>query len=248
MVDRLSSKSQCPAERERRTFPELITNLFADWKSPLGYTRIPGRYFDVTPIHRSIETPDKKNAMFLASFNIELQDDDPDFPALVLANYMLGGGFLNSRLAVRIRQQEGLSYGVGSQFSASSLEKNASWLMYAYAAPQNTNKLEKAFKEEMDRALKDGFTEEEIKTAKSGYLQSRQNNRAQDSSLCGRLASYLFLDRTLEWDADLEKNIEALTADQITEAMRRHFDLSKMSIIQAGDFENSLQSAVSSRQ
>ena len=41
-------------------------------------------------------------------------DDDPDYPALLLANYMFGGGFLNSRLAVRIRQKEGLSYGVGS--------------------------------------------------------------------------------------------------------------------------------------
>ena len=56
--------------------------------------------------------------------NLNVRDDDPDYPALVLGNYMLGGGFLNSRLATRIRQKDGLSYGVGSQLQASSLDKS----------------------------------------------------------------------------------------------------------------------------
>ena len=46
-----------------------------------------------------------------------------DYPALELGNYMPGGGFLNSRLSTRIRQKEGLSYGVGSQLSVSSLDQ-----------------------------------------------------------------------------------------------------------------------------
>ena len=227
---------------DEKKITDLVKELFGTWKSPHGYTRVPSRYFDIPPVNRSIETPDKKNAMFLASLNLELQDSDPDFPALVLSNYMLGGGFLNSRLAVRIRQKEGLSYGVGSQFSASSLEKNANWLMYAYAAPQNVAKLETVFMEEMNRALKNGFSQEEIDTARSGYLQSRQNDRADDGSLCGRLETYLFLDRTLAWDAELEKKIQSLTPDEILAAMHRHLDLSKISIVKAGDFKNSRQS------
>ena len=90
---------------------------------------------------------------------------------------MLGGGFLNSRLAVRIRQKEGLSYGVGSQLSASSFDNNGVFMMYAIAAPQNTGKIETAFKEEMARVLKDGFTPDEIEAAKAGILQSRQVDR-----------------------------------------------------------------------
>ena len=75
-------------------------------------------------LHTSIEAPDKANAFFIAGLNLKLRDDDPDYPALVLGNYMLGGGFLNSRLAVRIRQKEGLWYGVGSQFQASALDQS----------------------------------------------------------------------------------------------------------------------------
>jgi zinc protease len=91
--------------------------------------------------------------------------------------------------------------------------------------------------------LKDGFTAEEVEAAKSGYLQSRQVSRAQDNELAGRLNSYLFLGRTLKWDADLDAKLRALTPEQITEAMRRHIDPTKISIIKAGDFAKSTPAA-----
>ena len=73
--------------------------------------------------------------------------------------------------------------------------------------------------------LKDGFTAEEVAAAKTGYLQSRQVSRAQDNELAGRLNNYLFLDRTLKWDADARSNkIKALTPEQINAAMRRHIN------------------------
>jgi zinc protease len=218
----------------------LLKELFGTWKSPHSFVRVPNLFNDVAAINRSIETPDKPNAMFLAGRNLALRDDDPDYPALVLGNYLLGGGFLNSRLATRIRQKDGLSYGVGSQFQTSALDKSGTWMMYAILAPQNTSRLESAFQEEMARALKDGFTAEEVSAAKSGYLQSQQVSRAQDNALCGKLTSYLFLNRTLAWDAEMEKNLQALTPEQIVAAMRRHLDLAKMSIVKAGDFKNAV--------
>ena len=54
-----------------------------------------------------------------------MKDDDPDYPALVMGNYVFGGGSLSSRLGDRVRQKEGLSYGVGSFFSADSLDSAA---------------------------------------------------------------------------------------------------------------------------
>ena len=100
--------------------------------------------------------PPTKPTLFVAGLNLSIRDDDPDYPALTLGNYMLGGG-LNSRLFRRIRQKEGLSYGVGSQFIASSLDKNGTFMGFAIYAPQNVRKLETAFKEELEGAL-GGFT------------------------------------------------------------------------------------------
>lgn len=215
---------------------KLAGELFGDWKSPRPYARLVSSYREVTPVNQSFETPDKANAVFLAGQQLNLRDDDPDYPALVLGNYMLGGGFLNSRLAVRLRQKEGLSYGVGSSLSASAQDKVGLFMASAIYAPQNLSRVEAAMADEISRALKEGFTAEEVAAAKSGYLQGQQVNRAQDSFLASRLRSYLHLNRTLVWDAGLEARIQALTAEQIADAMRRRLDPSKLVIVKAGDF------------
>jgi zinc protease len=216
---------------------KLAGELFGSWKSPKPFTRVPSVYKDVAAVNESFPTPDKANAFFVAGFNLKIRDDNPDYPALLLGNYMLGGGFLNSRLAARIRQKEGLSYGVGSGINISALDEYGRFTANAIYAPQNVEKLEAAFKEEIARMLKDGFTAEEVAAAKSGYLQSRQVSRAQDNELANRLNNYLFIGRTLAFDADLDAKLQALTPEQIIAAMRRHIDPAKMTIIKAGDFK-----------
>ena len=214
----------------------LASELLGDWKSPGKFERLAKSYRDIAPIDQSIETPDKANAFFVAGEALKLRDDDPDYPALTLGNYMLGGGFLNSRLATRIRQKEGLSYTVGSQLSADALDESGTFTGYAIYAPQNRDKLEVAFKGEIARALKDGFTAEEVAAAKAGFLQSRQLARAQDGAVAATLVSNLFIGRTYQWSAEFERKIAALTPRAVLEAMDRHIDPSRLSFVKAGDF------------
>jgi zinc protease len=216
---------------------KLAADLFGSWKSSAPYQRVSDPYRKVEVVNRSIETPDKENAWFMAGIRLNIMNNDPDYPALVLGNYILGGGFLNSRLAVRIRQKEGLSYGVGSVVNASSLDKDGAFRVYAIAAPQNIAKVEIACKEEIEKAIKDGFTAEEIAGAKSGWLQSRQVDRADDDALARTLATREFEKRNMTWDADLEKKVAALNAQQIQEAFKRHLDLSAMTVVKGGDFK-----------
>jgi zinc protease len=215
---------------------DTLTRLFGDWKSPRAYERVAQPYQAVAPFHETLQTPDKANAFYISGQNLPIRDDDPDYPALVLGDYMLGGGFLNSRFATRIRQKEGLSYGVGSQLSASAIDKSGSFVSYAIYAPQNGAKLESAMREELERARKDGFTEEEIAEAKKGYFQGEAVARAQDATLAQTLAADLFLGRTLRWDEDFEKRVAALKSDEISAAMRKHLDPAQFSVVQAGDF------------
>lgn len=215
---------------------KLTGELFGNWKSKSTYARLAGKPFSVPVINESIETPDKANAMFVAMYTVEMRDDNPDYPALTLGNYMLGGGFLNSRLATRIRQKEGLSYGVGSNFSAGSIDPIGTFMAFAIYAPENVEKLEAAFKEEIIKASTEGFTPEEIAAAKSGWLQSRTVGRAQDRSLANTLNNYLFLGRDLKWDENLERKISDLTPEQINAAMKKYLKAESFSIVKAGDF------------
>lgn len=218
-----------------------LENNFGNWNSKSKFNRIVDKYLPVEAKDINIETPDKANAMFLAGCNLEIRDDDPEYPAMVLANYILGGGFLNSRLATRIRQKEGLSYGVGSQFFCESLDKSGGFMAYAIYAPENRDKLIDAFKDEIAKLLKDGFTEQEIKDAKSGMLQSRKVTRSQDNQLSGMLGNMSYLNRDMNFTVDLEKKMEALTIDQLNSAFRKHISLDKISMVKGGDFANKLK-------
>jgi zinc protease len=213
-----------------------VGTLLGTWKNAKPFTRVPTEYFEVPAKEVIIETPDKAQAFFVAGLNLALQDADPDYPALVLGNYMLGGGFLNSRLMTRIRGKDGLSYGVGSQLQGDNFDKSGLFLTYAIYAPQNLAKLQQAFNEEIARALAEDFTKEEIDMAKSGWLQSRGVARAQDNELVGTLGHWLFVGRTLAWDAEFEKKVMALDAAQIRAALKRHLVPAKFTIVKAGDF------------
>lgn len=227
---------------DAKEIEKLTGELFDGWKSPRPYARITTTYEEIPPINKSFETPDKANAMFFAGQRLKLRDDDPDYPALFMANYMLGGG-LQSRIITRLRQKEGLSYGSGSGLQINPLDRNAQFFVQALCAPQNVAKVEAAVKEEIARALQDGFTADELEGAKSGWIQLQQVSRAQDLGLARRLALYRYYNRTLAWDAEFEKKIVALTPEHINVALRKYIDLSKMSIVKAGDFSKSIGKA-----
>ncbi|MEE9134072.1 MAG: pitrilysin family protein [Gemmatimonadota bacterium] len=221
----------------------ICEKIFGSWTAVEAYERF-GRPFYAGPAeHLMTETPDKANAMLLAGLGIEMRDSDPDYPAMVLGNYMLGGGFLNSRLAVRIRQEEGLSYGVGSFFSAHPIDEAASLTVYAIFAPENAERVEQAFREELTKVVEGGFTAEEVEAAKQGWLQSQDVSRAQDRSLANDLGGNLFYNRTMAFDAEVERKIADLTPEEILAAMRRHIDIEKFTIVMAGDFEGAKEKA-----
>lgn len=214
-----------------------VTSGLGDWKAKEPYVRISRPYTPPKPANLKFETPDKANAFFIAGLPIEMDDNHPDFAAMTIGNFILGGGFLNSRLATRIRQQEGLSYGVGSFFNAGSLDKSGSFGAYAIYAPENAEKLEAAFREEIMKAVKEGFTAEELDAARSGWLQSQTVRRAQDRALAGTLNNYLFLDRTMAWDKKLEEKIQNITVEEVNKALARHIKPDQITIAKAGDFE-----------
>ena len=216
---------------------KAANELFGAWKSPAKFEKVKTGFQSIAPVNESIETPDKANAVFIAGERVNMSDQDADYPAMLFGNYMFGGGFLNSRLASRIRVKDGLSYGIGSRFSAKSDDKDGQLQIFAIAAPQNVAKVEADFKEELEKVLKDGFQQKEMDADRSGWLQSQQVGRAEDSSLVNILATRDLDGRKMEWDAELEKHVTALTPEDVVAAFRRNLDVAKVSIIKAGDFK-----------
>ncbi len=214
----------------------LAKQLFADWKSPAPYVRMTRGFEKTAPATKVYETPDKANAMFVAAMRFRMSDEDADYPATLIANFMLGGS-ASSRLFNRLRQKEGFSYGAGSSMTAGSREEDGRFVGYAILAPQNIVKLEAAFKEEIEKALKEGFQPAELDVAKQAFAQERVVTRSEDGTLVDILAANSFHGRTMAFQAGIDKKVADLTLHDVNTALRKVLNLEGLAIFKAGDFK-----------
>ena len=208
---------------------------FGDWRSPQPYARVPTPLVAVAPARFVIETPDKQNATFAARLALPINDDDRDYAAFTLANRILGQDS-SSRLWRRVREQEGLSYDVRSSVGWSSREANSPWQASAIFAPQNRSKVEAAVREEMARALKDGFSVQDVEQAKKGLLAQRRLSRSQDANLALALAANLDLGRTFLVSQRVDEAIAAATPDEVNAALRKYLKPEQLVFAFGGDF------------
>ncbi|HLQ79248.1 MAG TPA: insulinase family protein, partial [Terriglobia bacterium] len=183
-----------------------------------------------------IETPDKANAQFLAGQRFQLSQNDPDYPAIVLASYMFGEP-ITSHIADRIRNREGLSYGANARITAPAEGDAATLTGTVTFNPAVGPKVEFSFMDELKKVYREGFGADELAEAKKAYLEARIIGRSTDAALLNLIASHEQLNRPFVWDLNLEEKIRTLTLDQVNAAFRRHIDPNGVSILKAGDFK-----------
>jgi zinc protease len=217
---------------------QQLEKLFANWKSSKAFARIPDPLVTKAPAQMPFETPDKANAYIRGETSFALSDRDPDYPALLLANYIIGGS-PNSRLWTRIRQKEGLSYSVASWLSVSSFEPNTSFYVSASFAPEVSDRLRTALNEELARAARDGFTDKEVADAKRALLQERSLDRARDAALANSLTEQEYIGRTFAYVGDVDKALEALTPAQVSAVAKKFVRADDFAYVFAGDFAKS---------
>ncbi len=218
---------------------KLAEELFSSWKSPKPYSVVKHDWKKLDAVDTSLEAPDKTSAYLYAITTLNMDQQDPDYPAMVLADRIMGGDE-KSRLWVRIREREGLSYGVNSALRAGPQEKYGSFAAVASAKPENTAKVETAFKEEIAKVVSAGFTAEEVATAKTALMQERQLDRARDTTLAGMFVSQAELGRTMQRESNLEKSINDTTAEQLSAIFKKWIDPASISYFKAGDFKKAV--------
>ncbi len=219
---------------------QALQQAVGDWRQPAAgpqpYVRLPQPLVAAPPLRFVERTPDKANATFKAQMALPLTDLSPDYAALAVANFIFGQG-QDSRLWQRVRQKEGLSYGVGSSIAWSSTDANSLFSVGAIFAPQNQGKVEAAVTEELARSLKGGFMPAELEAARSGLLNARRLGRAQDGVVAGRLAANLLLQRRFAISQQVDDAIAALTLGQVNAAWRKYIEPQQLVWGWAGDFK-----------
>jgi len=220
---------------------QALQTALGGWQQPAGgpapFVRLPQPLVQAPAERFVAQTPDKANANLRGRLTLPLSDRHPDYAALQMANFIFGLDG-SSRLWTRIREKDGLSYDVRSSFDWSSLDDNTSWNLSAIFAPQNQARVEAAFKEELARSLKDGFTAEELAAGRTALLNFRRLSRAQDAAVAGQLSNNLYLQRRFALAQQIDDALAALTLQQVNEAWRRHIQPDKLSMAWGGDFKS----------
>jgi zinc protease len=216
---------------------EILENTFGKWNSKSKYELALPTYFETEKSDKDLITPDKENAVALGRISFKMDRKSPDYPAFVMANEILGsGGFLSARIPMRLREKEGISYGAGSFIDVPITSDVAFWSYYAFLNPTKKKAVETAAKEEIAKALKDGFTADELKSNLVSWQNERKTRLGTDDTLMSLTNAYLQYGIPLEDYDTLESKVKTLKVEEVNAVLRKYLSLEKMTSIYAGDF------------
>lgn len=213
---------------------KAIPSLFPKRLAVGAYERIKHPFIPNVAEELELDTKDKEMAIIAYAFNFPMRDDDEDFAALKLANYMFGEN-MNSRLMNRIREKEGISYGAGSSIEISRHEYNASVNLYAMSAPISITRAKNAIEEEWAKFIDEGVSEEELKTSKESIWLSFENRLANDGFLVSAIAHDLEVNRNFLWREQLYLRMKELTVSDIKKAIEKWWGGARFSKVIAAD-------------
>ena len=215
---------------------KLATAQFGSWKAQKPYKRLSMPYRAPAVADELIQTPDKQMAMVGVGGSFQLRDDDADFPAMQMADFLLGES-PSSRLMERLRQKDGVSYGAGSMLDADSFDKNSLFLAFAICAPQNALKAMTAMMDEISGFLHKGVADKELADGKKAYQAQWETTLASDDAEVALLEESLFVGRKLDYYDKLMSSVQALTAPQVGAAIAKYYKPDALVKVKAGDIK-----------
>ncbi len=218
---------------------DILETTFGKWNSKSKYVKAYKPYQATTKKEQIINIPDKENATAVGQLRFKINRNNPDYPALVIADEMLGsGGFLAARIPMRLREKEGISYGAGSFLSVPSdpKDENATWGYYAFLNPTKREAVEKAVKEEINKAITSGFTADELKSNINSWKTGRVTALGEDNTLLNLSNNYLLLNIPFDDFTKLEQQVEKLDVKQVNEIIKKYIDLNKLTSVYTGTF------------
>jgi zinc protease len=218
---------------------QALKDIFSGWNAKTPYVKIKKLHKATTKQNETIQIDDKTNAVSAGTLNITLSEKDADFPAMYVANEILGGGaFLNSRIAQRLREAEGMSYGAGSFISADFEEKIGSFGTYAFFNPSFKEKLNSALLEELTKGSQGSFSTKELADIKGSQIQERKLGLGNNSFLASLFNRYMEQKKDLKYYDEFSDKIQKITLQEVNDAAKKYINMENFILIYSGDFKS----------
>lgn len=176
------------------------------------------------------------SAQNIASFAaLGVERSHPDFYPLYVANYILGGSGLNSRLSILAREKEGLTYGI---YTYLGLADKSSTIQGGFSStPENFSKVMNIVKSEWKNLGDNGVSAKELEDAKN-YLISSYNLRFAAIGDIADILAYMQKDNLgLDFLQKRNDYVRSVTLDEVNQAAKKYFDVNKLVFVNIGNFE-----------
>lgn len=161
-----------------------------------------------------------------------LKYDDPDYFALLVGNYVLGGGGFDSRLMKVLRDQYGYTYGASSSLTA--YEQAGPFNISLTTQRENSEKALQAAQQVLADFVAQGPTDAELKQAQDHITGSFPMNFDSNAKLLSVLVSIGLNQRPTDWLDTYNDKVRALTVDDIRRAWQKHIQPQKMNVVITG--------------
>ncbi len=145
---------------------------------------------------------------------------DPDYFALLVGNYTLGGGGFVSRLMKEVREKRGYAYSVYSYFAPKRLE--GPFEIGLQTKREQAGEALKLAREVLEDFIRTGPTAAELTAAKKNLIDGLALRIDSNAKLLGHVSTIGFYGLPLTYLDDFPKRIAAVTAKDVREAFARH--------------------------
>jgi zinc protease len=179
---------------------------------------------------------DKANVDVLLGTAAPLRRDAPDFYAAVLANRALGESTLSSRLGLRVRDAEGLTYGIASRFRAPSLAAGP-WYIAVSVNPGNVERAIESALGVLGEYVEHGIRPEELDDEKGSAVGSFKVSLSTNAGLAAALWNAEFYRLGLDYVERYPELIGRVTVEEVNAAIRKYFRPDRLTVVVAGDLD-----------
>ncbi len=219
---------------DQKQINTLLKKQFGGWKNQTIFLDLPKLCANPAKgKEKNIHIPDKTSADVYLGQPIGIDRDHKDYYPLMMAIYILGGNF-SARLMHTVRDQQGLTYGIGSSVAGASFGNDGYWSTWGTFSPDLLDKGKKAALEQILKWYNDGVTLQELEAKKTTITGSYQVSMDSTGGLTAKILSNAERGKTIEHLDQYPDIIRSLKLEQVNNAIRQYVDPEKLTVIAAG--------------
>lgn len=176
------------------------------------------------------------NQGYISLGHLGIEDTNRDYFAVQVMNFILGGGSFSSRITMKVRSDEGLSYNQGSRFRyrwgfpgtfSGYVQTKSSTVGYAISL----------ILDEFNRIRREPVKDGEMETAVNYYLESFSNSFESPQSTMSAFANLEMTGKPMNYYKTYRDKIKAVTKAKVQEVANKYIHPDRAAILIVGDFK-----------